>query len=100
MRQLLIIPLCLPLLACDLPTEEERIEGYRATCAGYGFEPGTPYMANCVQRAVEARREALIALGESMRQQSEWQRAQAQQYRAPTTTTCTPMGYSIRCSSF
>jgi hypothetical protein len=50
---LAIYPLAL-LASCVSPEELRRED--EATCAGYGFHPGTDAFANCLQRESLARR--------------------------------------------
>ncbi len=60
-------------------------------CQQYGFQPGTVQFANCVQGESRAYSQALQNLG--------------QQISAPppqmqtTSTTCSPFGNSIRCTT-
>ncbi|HZB90541.1 MAG TPA: hypothetical protein VE397_03805 [Stellaceae bacterium] len=53
-RAALLLALLAPLAACVTPDELRQQD--QATCAGYGFKPGTNDFANCLQRESLARR--------------------------------------------
>lgn len=52
----LALLLLLGLGACTTPQQQHEADA--AACQGYGFAPGSPEMAGCIQREVLARRQA------------------------------------------
>lgn len=73
-----------------------KMATYRANCEGYGYTPGTPAMAQCMQQEAGDYRasssSAMAAMSTNM--------AQMSQPRPITTTNCTSVGYSVNCTSY
>ena len=50
-KLLLLIPCVVALSACQAPlTREQELAIYRSRCLEYGFQPGTPEFAKCMQK--------------------------------------------------
>lgn len=80
--------------ACVTP-EQQQQQSYQS-CVGYGFEPGTDAMAQCMQTAEISRKQ---------QQQAAYANLQAisQQYQYQPKTqnvTCSQMGRYTNCTGF
>jgi hypothetical protein len=69
-------------------TPAERSQYFTSVCTGYGFQPNTPQMAQCVQtESLTARDSMKDSLG-SIQSNSQ-----------TTTTNCNRSGNSVNCTS-
>lgn len=82
------------LLVSACSSNEEKMAKYNASCAGYGYAPGTPEMAMCVSteasEAAERRRAAMMAIGNGMAGFSAG-------YNQNRSVTCTTIGFTTTC---
>jgi hypothetical protein len=69
---------------------------YEQRCQGYGFQPGTTAMAQCVQQEALAKRQSNSA---DWRATVAAQQAAAQQRRL-RTTNCTQFGNQVNCTTY
>lgn len=56
-RFLIVLPLFFA--ACST---EQNVQQYTKDCVIYGYEPGTPEMADCVSREAQSRRQAAAVI--------------------------------------
>lgn len=80
MKALIVVLTLLPLAGCI--SDEELAQRDQNVCAGYGFEAGTPSMANCLMQQDRDRRARISAMVNSM----------------PRPATCTTIGYMTTCN--
>ena len=78
-------------------SEEHKLAHFSKSCASYGFQVGTPEMAQCIQLEARSVREnanqAFLKVGSNMLQPT--------QSTTPTTTTCHKLGSTmLSCSSY
>ncbi|TWI32738.1 hypothetical protein [Paracoccus sulfuroxidans] len=69
-------------------SQEAKTAYFTKVCSGYGFQPGTPHMAQCIQTEtgnIRARGAAAAA---------------SYQASQPTYTTCNRFGQMVSCSSY
>lgn len=74
-------------------TEAQRNAYFRATCAGYGYQSGSPEMAQCIATETRNARAYAADAGAAM----------ATAYTPPSNptvyTTCNSYGYTTSCTS-
>ncbi|MER8562057.1 hypothetical protein [Mesorhizobium sp. M0578] len=72
--------------------QTEQATYFRNRCVSYGFEPGTPAMAQCIQNeSISSRGRA------SARANAAFTNMQNSQ---PKTTTCNRFGNTVNCTTF
>ena len=72
--------------------QAEQATYFRNRCVSYGFEPGTPAMAQCIQNeSISSRGRA------SARANAAFTNIQNNQ---PKTTTCNRFGNTVNCTTF
>lgn len=74
-----------------------KLAVYRANCATYGFEVGTPQMAQCVQQEAgtySAKASAQAAAA------AEMNKPVAPTYTQPVHTNCNRVGNYVNCTSY
>lgn len=76
---------------------DAKLATYRANCAGYGYTPGTPEMAHCVQQEAGDHRGMASA---NMAAMAETMGEMSAPRRPVTTTNCTRFGDSVNCTSY
>lgn len=90
------------LTASPQELHQQRLDEARQDCAAYGWTPGTPEFAQCMQDVHtqdSARRAALGAAYMQSRQRQSQPVFTPLQTRPTTTTTCSPIGNSVSCTS-
>lgn len=63
---------------------------YSERCVGYGFQPGTPHMAQCIQNEAQGARGRNAMRGAVL----------ANQMNTPKHATCTSIGITTNCTAY
>lgn len=72
--------------------QAEQVTYFRNRCVSYGFEPGTPAMAQCIQNeSISSRGRASAPANAAF---ANMQNSQ------PKTTTCNRFGNTVNCTTF
>lgn len=98
MRIALFLAAALGVAGCGTPEEAAERDTARqiAACTGYGFQAGTPQMAQCMQtEAISARQVA-----EARRQRALANLDAMSQPQFPRRTNCSQWGQTMNCTTY
>lgn len=72
--------------------QAEQATFFRSRCVSYGFEPGTPAMAQCIQNESISSRGRASARANAA--------SANMQNNQPKTTTCNRFGNTVNCTTY